>query len=361
MAFEVSIQVLVFVTLLTIAAYIGMGWFSRKSHFQVNGQTVLITGASQGLGEAIGYLLASKGANVIIVARDVSKLQKALEFIRSGAKSPSQRFEYLSADVTSEDENNKLLAKATEWNNGNPPDIIWACAGVSHPGLFMDISTKTLRDQMDINYWAATYLLHGALKIWLGPLLDGSSSATTTSRSPSSPAGKKKPRHFILTSSVLAYCGIAGYSPYSPAKAALRSLCDTLRQELQLYTGAYSSHPDFRPVDIRMTTPANILSPGFENENKVKHPVTKMLEEGDPAQTPKVVAQALVEGLENGEYMPTTTLLSWAMKAGSLNGSPRMLGDVLLSGLAGWIYYFVGPDMEDKVRKFGQQRGVRVS
>lgn len=293
---------------------------------------------------------------MIIVARDVAKLQRALETVRAAAKSPTQRFHYFSVDVTSEKENQKLLADATEWNGGTPPDIVWACAGVSNPGLFLERSIQTMRDQMDINYWAATYLLHGALQLWLGPLINGTKPTDS-----SAPAAAKKPRHFIFTSSVLAYCGIAGYSPYSPAKAALRSLCDTLRQELQLYAGAYGSHPDFRPVDIRMTAPANILSPGFEAENKMKHAVTKMLEEGDPAQTPEVVARALVEGLEKGDYMPTTTLLSWAMKAGSLNGSPRKLGDVLLSGLAGWIYYFVGPDMESQVRKFGKQKGVHAS
>lgn len=40
-------------------------------------QHVLITGGSQGLGLALAKLLASKGADVTIVARSVSKLEKA--------------------------------------------------------------------------------------------------------------------------------------------------------------------------------------------------------------------------------------------------------------------------------------------
>lgn len=48
-------------------------------------QTVLITGGSQGLGESTARLLAQKGANVIIVARDVNKLQLALSNISVGS------------------------------------------------------------------------------------------------------------------------------------------------------------------------------------------------------------------------------------------------------------------------------------
>lgn len=44
-------------------------------------KTVLLTGGSQGLGKAVGQLLASKGANVIIVARNVQKLEAALQEI----------------------------------------------------------------------------------------------------------------------------------------------------------------------------------------------------------------------------------------------------------------------------------------
>lgn len=40
-------------------------------------QHALITGGSQGLGLALAKLLASKGADITIVARSVSKLEKA--------------------------------------------------------------------------------------------------------------------------------------------------------------------------------------------------------------------------------------------------------------------------------------------
>lgn len=45
-------------------------------------KTVLITGGSQGMGKAFAQLVASRGANVIIVARSVETLELALQEIR---------------------------------------------------------------------------------------------------------------------------------------------------------------------------------------------------------------------------------------------------------------------------------------
>lgn len=41
----------------------------------------MITGGSQGMGRGLGKLLAQKGANVVIVARDLKKLESAIECI----------------------------------------------------------------------------------------------------------------------------------------------------------------------------------------------------------------------------------------------------------------------------------------
>jgi hypothetical protein len=45
-------------------------------------KTVILTGGSQGMGKEVARLLASKGANVVIVARGVAKLQSAVEEIK---------------------------------------------------------------------------------------------------------------------------------------------------------------------------------------------------------------------------------------------------------------------------------------
>ena len=44
-------------------------------------QTVIVTGGSQGMGKAVATMLAKKGANILIVARTVQKLEAALKDI----------------------------------------------------------------------------------------------------------------------------------------------------------------------------------------------------------------------------------------------------------------------------------------
>ena len=45
-------------------------------------QTVLITGASEGMGKSVAIQLAQKGANIIIVSRNVGRLEEALAEIK---------------------------------------------------------------------------------------------------------------------------------------------------------------------------------------------------------------------------------------------------------------------------------------
>lgn len=264
---------------------------------------------------------------------------------------PNQRFHSISADVTKPEESTRILTEVTAWNNDQPPDIVWANAGASVPGLFADTSIETLRSQMDINYWAAAYLAHAALRLWTIP---------TTSQKPDA---APLPRHFIMTSSSVAFVGVAGYATYAPAKAAMRSLADTLRSEVNLYNGARQhSASATSPVDININIvcPGTILSEGYERENETKHPVTKILEEGDPKQTEDEVAAAAVISLEKGHYLITTQLLGHAMRASALGSSPRnnWLLDTVLSWVTSIAWLFIGPDMERKVFNYGKQHGL---
>lgn len=47
-------------------------------------QTVVITGGSDGMGKAVALELSAKGANVVVVARTVSKLVAAVDEMKVG-------------------------------------------------------------------------------------------------------------------------------------------------------------------------------------------------------------------------------------------------------------------------------------
>jgi 3-dehydrosphinganine reductase len=87
---------------------------------------VLITGGSQGLGEAMAIELAQKGADVIIVSRTVEKLKVALDKVEAARVAPEQKFSYYSADLTNAVEAENMITSCER-----VPDIVICCAGIS--------------------------------------------------------------------------------------------------------------------------------------------------------------------------------------------------------------------------------------
>jgi 3-dehydrosphinganine reductase len=254
---------------------------------------------------------------------------------QSAASNPSaQRFHYISNDLITAEGNKKTVEEATRWNNGRAPDIVWCVAGDSFPQFYLETDIDTLRWQMDINYWAATYMAHTILNAWLAP--DSSSKGTE--------------RHFIATCSTTAFYPCPGYNTYSPAKAAMRNLIDGLAQEIKIYGENVQLHTIF---------PGNISSPGMDNENLLKPDITKTFDEEDPPQTPDEVARIAIKGLENGEQLVCTNFLGQAMRAQMWSGTRRnnWLLDSLLTFGTIFAWPFIRADLDGKVVKYGKQHG----
>ncbi|KAL2871983.1 3-dehydrosphinganine reductase [Aspergillus lucknowensis] len=329
--------------------------FGSSNKFVVDGRTVVITGGSEGMGKAAACQLAERGANVVIVARTLQKLQESMEAIRGSAVNASkQRFHYISADLTKVEECERVISEVTEWNDGTSPDIVWCCAGYCTPGLFVNTPVQTLRDQMDTIYWTAANTAHAILKRWLAPI-------TPSNQRPS------PPKHLIFTCSTLAFVPIAGYGPYAPAKAAMRSLSDTLSQEIEIYNGSRAAKQRSRatPADVKIHTifPMGILSPGYDNEQEIKPAITKQLEAADKPQTPREVARISIEALERGEYLITTMFVGDLMKGSALGPSPRnsWIRDTLTGWLSSLVFLQVIPGLRKQAFEWGRKNGVPSS
>jgi len=263
--------------------------FGKQNNFEVDGKTILLTGGSDGLGRSVAKILAQKGASIVVVARNVEKLDATITELKAHATRPeSQRFHSISSDVSKAGEAIRVVSEVSEWNGGIHPDIVWCLVGASRPTLFLDSTPEQHRQMMDINYWSCADMAHAILEQWL------------------SPKTKESERHLIFTSSVLAFYTVVGYSPYSPTKAAIHSLSDTLLQEIRLYTSSIKVHTIF---------PGTILTPGYEEENRTKPEITKELEEGYQGDSPDLVAKKSIEGLEKGEYLITTDWKGYVFKA----------------------------------------------
>ncbi|KAI2470650.1 NAD(P)-binding protein [Annulohypoxylon bovei var. microspora] len=323
------------VLLVALTAASAMGAFSSKNQMPVEGKTILITGASEGMGRSAALQLAAKGANLILVSRSAPKLEAAVADAKARALHPeTQRFTYMTADVSQPDYAAPLLAEAVAWNGGQPLDVVWCVAGTSTPDFWLEVPLAHTRSQMDINFWGSAEMAHAVLRLWCAP------------GAPVVP----EPKHLILTSSVLAFFPVLGYGPYTPAKSALRGLADTLVQELEMYP---------QKVKLHVVYPGSIGSAGFERENRTKPEVTKKIEEGDPVQTPDDVAAAAIRNLEKGQYFITVAFLGHLMRWGGLGGSPRnnLLVDTLMCCFLPIVWIFVLPDIYSKIRKYAKEHG----
>ncbi|KAK7717798.1 hypothetical protein SLS63_010653 [Diaporthe eres] len=343
--------------------------------FPVEGRTILIAGGSKGTGLEAGRQLAAKGGNIILVARDAQRLRDGIEYVEAGvtqkhatgaATGTQQRFHTITADLTSAEACGGVIAQATEWNGGSPPDVVWCFAGTAHPSLFIDTDPAQLQAQMDANYFTNAYMAHAALRSWLrtdtggsGKDQAGAASAGELEAAKKNSGGSPAARHLIFTSSFVGLYSIVGYTPYSPAKAALRNLSDSLSQELELYAAA---NPHAPPVKVHTIFPATIFTEAYEAENKIKTDVTKMLEEGDEGQTPQEIARKSIVGLEGGQELIATDfltriVLSTMTGASKRGGVLHAFADLLLGCLGVLIVVYARWDMDRKVRAWGKRHG----
>jgi NAD(P)-dependent dehydrogenase (short-subunit alcohol dehydrogenase family) len=130
-----------------------------KLRSAVSGKTVLVTGASYGIGEATARRLAAAAATVVVVARSAERLDDLAASINAGG---GQAFAY-PTDLTDEAAVSVLTKQVTE--NHGPVDIV-----VSNAGKSLRRSLHHQYDRphdfqrtIDINYLGPIWLLLGLL------------------------------------------------------------------------------------------------------------------------------------------------------------------------------------------------------
>lgn len=142
----------------------------------------------------------------------------------------------------------------------------------------------------------------------------------------------------------------------------MRSLADTLNQEIEVYNGSRLGKGPSPSADIKMHVvfPMGILTPGYENEQLTKPALTKKLEETDKPQTPDEVALITLKALEKGEYLITTTFVGMMMKASALASSARncVVKDTILGWLANVVFLAVMWDLNKTAREWGRKMGI---
>lgn len=115
-------------------------------------KTVLITGASSGIGEAAAYLLASKGMKVILTARRVERLKQAAEKINQSGGCA----EVIKADLSLERQRALLFRKVIA--RYGRLDILVNNAGMGWYGYTTEMPWKTAEQLLQVNVAAMIQL-----------------------------------------------------------------------------------------------------------------------------------------------------------------------------------------------------------
>lgn len=195
------------------------------SNCWLNGKTVVVTGASGGMGAGIAATLIKKhDCTVIGVARSEPKM---LAFIDELGEEYASKFSYKLFDVSSK-ENWEEFAKELD-DNDVQVDILINNAGILPKFKRFDrYSYEEIERAMNINFYSCIH----SVKAMLPNILNSSSPA------------------IINIGSSAALMTLAGTSMYSASKSALRSFTEALRVEFagKMYVSFVC--PGFTKTDI---------------------------------------------------------------------------------------------------------------
>ncbi len=108
-------------------------------------KVALISGGSSGIGLETGKLLAERGVQVWLLARNRERLKLALVEVEKMCRNPQQRCGTVVADVTDFAQVKDAVAEVTK--KCGPPDIVVNSAGDVYPILFQNIEINYLLTQ----------------------------------------------------------------------------------------------------------------------------------------------------------------------------------------------------------------------
>lgn len=166
-------------------------------------KTVLVTGASSGIGEATARFLAGKEANVVLGARRADRLEKIVKDItEAGGRAESKVL-----DVTKRQSNEDFVSFAKD--RFGQVDVMFLNAGLMPNSPLSALHVDEWERTVDVNLNGVLYGIAAALPEFV----------------------EQRRGQFIATSSVAGLKAYPGGAVYGATKWALRDLMEVLRME----------------------------------------------------------------------------------------------------------------------------------
>jgi short-subunit dehydrogenase len=220
---------------------------------QKYGSYALITGGTSGIGEEMAKIIASKGVNIILVARRQNVLSEKADMLK---KEYDVEVKTISADLTKKEDLDKVLQETEALEVG----LLIPCAAIENHGFMMDIDLEKelAAIQMDISsVFAMTH--HFGKKM-----------------------AERGRGGILLVSSMIGHMPNPYFSNYAGIKAYVANLGFSLNYELKK-----------KGVDV------TVLSPGPTDTPMLNGAMGKMDISKMPMtiQKPEYVAQLAIDGL----------------------------------------------------------------
>lgn len=205
---------------------------NHKKMVDFGGETVLVTGASSGIGRDAALAFAQKGATVILVARR----RNELELLGDEINAMGRRALPIPCDVS-----DRTAVKKAAYSilaDAGCPDILVNNAGFAVFASVQDMDTDDIESQMATNYMGMVY----TTKVFLPYMV------------------KRGSGHIVNVASVAASFGLPGAAAYCASKSAMLGFSEGLRHEL---AGTGVGVTAVSPITVRTAFFGDAKVPGY--------------------------------------------------------------------------------------------------
>ncbi|UYZ63919.1 SDR family oxidoreductase [Hymenobacter weizhouensis] len=223
-------------------------------------QTIVITGASSGIGLVTARMAAQQGARLVLAARSEEALRQLTDEINQAGGDAM----YVVADVSKPEDVKRLAQQAIQKFGGF--DTWVNNAGVSIYGKIEQVPVEDMRQLFEVNFWG---LVHGSLE--------------------AAKHLKAKGGAIINVGSILSDLTAILQTIYSASKHAVKGFTDGLRMELEM---------DGAPVSVTLIQPAAIDTPYTVH---AKNYMEREAKHAPPAYAPETVARAILHAATTAE------------------------------------------------------------
>jgi NAD(P)-dependent dehydrogenase (short-subunit alcohol dehydrogenase family) len=173
---------------------------ARKTHYDLRGRTVLITGAARGIGAGVARALAARGARVALVGHEPEELEQV-------AADCGRDAIWFEADVTIDEDLQRAVDGTVERFGGI--DVVMANAGIGTAGFVRSADPAAFERTIQVNLIGVYRTVHACL-----------------------PSVIERRGYVLNVASMAAIAQLPGMSAYAATKAGVEAFSNALRAEV---------------------------------------------------------------------------------------------------------------------------------